>query len=460
MKIEITAAEGTRFNLIKYLVRFDQQGHHTGTDPIFRLSAFTMGWSLFDIWPSTMLSNASISVVKAVKVKCQDAKNAGKVLETPWTGPAGGDAKVDFHSITRCMGAQTHDGEEVFMFVIKVTVGESSWYVTHRYREFDALRRFLLSQNAFVAAFIDNDKTFPGKSIFHSPAVLEQRAKALNDFVSFYLTDARYCRQTSLDALCSFLQLPEHLYQVAKQKMTTAKEAEAEAARAEAKDAVMSDRARVVSDESPKVSVAAAFFPGVNEPIPPMPETISQRRVSTNSGTGVSVSAKKGPALSSAQQRLSSAMGDKGMLVIKHGRQGAPKRRSLFLNPTGDQLIIQAEDHYKTVKLNGVTSVRLGSEVDPATPAAALEKAKAEGPDWIAKRRSQRRSSLAVLGGGADVLFGTATLRRSCEAKKMDKCVSLIMPTRTVDLECLTDEDLALLKDCLTDICAKLNAEG
>lgn len=82
------------------------------------------------------------------------------------------------------------------------------WVVAHRYKEFDALRRFLLIQNPHVASFKECDAKFPRKVVglgFRRSVWLEQRAEGLEAFLSFFLANARYCRQNSVDALCSFL---------------------------------------------------------------------------------------------------------------------------------------------------------------------------------------------------------------------------------------------------------------
>ncbi len=90
-----------------------------------------------------------------------------------------------------------------------MTVSEQSWLVAHRYKEFDALRRFLLLQNPHVNEFKECDAKFPGKVVglsFRRHA-LESRAAGLEQFVCFFLENARYCRQNSIDALCSFLKV-------------------------------------------------------------------------------------------------------------------------------------------------------------------------------------------------------------------------------------------------------------
>eukprot|EP00981_Chlorochromonas_danica_P001390 scaffold296_cov164-Ochromonas_danica.AAC.7 len=495
LKVEVSTADGTRFNLIKYLTRFDDSGAIPlgNNEPVFTLGKYTMGWSFFDFWPSTMLSNATISIVKAIKVHSQDSKSNAKILETAWTlASFQGEAPIDFYAITRSMGGVLNDGEDVYMFVIKVIVGDSSWFVAHRYREFDALRKYLLAQSPFVTSFQENDARFPRKTLFHSPTVLESRAKALDEFISVYLKDARICRQNSIDAICSFLQLPEHLYEVALAKrlvpppeptVTTisapasSHNASAQPSPARSQNvsqpasahtsssslhilgrpaaplpAAPSEAATSIDEGDPNIGMGrvsvASFFPGVEE----------------RAGTRESISDVNKPAVRKALQvsapkaRLMSAMGEEGMQIIKHGRQGAPKRRSLFISPDGVHLIIQAEDHYKVVKFASITSIRLGTDIDPATPASVLKKIEGEDPEELNKRRSTRRGTLSgVLRGNKDVLFGTATLRRSCDPSKFDKCISFITPNRTVDIECLNVEDLRVLHDTMTEICRHNN---
>ena len=84
-----------------------------------------------------------------------------------------------------------------------------TWFVTHRYREFDAIRRFVLNQNPHVASFQDADSKFPGKivGLGFRPSAMENRIEGLVQFMSFYLENSRYCRQNSIDALCYFLKV-------------------------------------------------------------------------------------------------------------------------------------------------------------------------------------------------------------------------------------------------------------
>ncbi len=88
-------------------------------------------------------------------------------------------------------------------------MGELSWFVAHRYKEFDAIRRFLLLQNPHVNEFKQCDAKFPGKVVGLSfrRAAMDHRVEGLEQFLAFFLENSRYCRQNSVDALCSFLKV-------------------------------------------------------------------------------------------------------------------------------------------------------------------------------------------------------------------------------------------------------------
>lgn len=82
--------------------------------------------------------------------------------------------------------------------------------MARRYNEFDALRHFLLTQNPHNTEFQQANGRFPGKALVFRKSVLDARLRGLDEFLNFYLTNARYCRQNALDAICAFLQIPEH----------------------------------------------------------------------------------------------------------------------------------------------------------------------------------------------------------------------------------------------------------
>ncbi len=88
-----------------------------------------------------------------------------------------------------------------------MTLSGVTWYVAHRYTEFAVLRSFLMHQNPYIQEFREVDEKFPGKAFGLSfrRGVLERRIEGLGAFLVFFLRNARLCRQTSIDAVCSFL---------------------------------------------------------------------------------------------------------------------------------------------------------------------------------------------------------------------------------------------------------------
>jgi hypothetical protein len=79
--------------------------------------------------------------------------------------------------------------------------------VAHRYTEFSVLKGFLMQQNPTTAEFKTIQEQFPGKAfaIAYRKSVLERRVEGLGAFLVYFLQNARFCKQTSVDAVCSFL---------------------------------------------------------------------------------------------------------------------------------------------------------------------------------------------------------------------------------------------------------------
>lgn len=122
LSVEISTPEGPRLSLIKYLTRYEEP---IGVSEVaFKNSPNSMGWRLFEFWPSTMLSDTKVSIVQALKVKTQmPANNENtKVVEVVWSRKSGGaeEVNVDLSCISRHFGYHLSDGEEVVEFVIKV----------------------------------------------------------------------------------------------------------------------------------------------------------------------------------------------------------------------------------------------------------------------------------------------------------------------------------------------------
>ncbi len=129
LQIEFTTNDGVRFNLIKYLTRFDDAGSPSPNlvNMRFAKASHTNGWKLFEYWPSAILSNASVKIVQAIRVKCQDtqARERTKVLETMWSespNDSGNEKNIDWNTSPRSFLGKPSEGEDVVQFLIKVSM--------------------------------------------------------------------------------------------------------------------------------------------------------------------------------------------------------------------------------------------------------------------------------------------------------------------------------------------------
>jgi hypothetical protein len=513
LTVDITTSEGTVIRMIKFLSRFD----NSATDNIhFDLAPRTNGWRQHEYWPSTVVSGTEIRLVKAVKIKSLNSVTGENthVIDELWDSEDGSDEQVEWHTIARCFSGKSQENDEFVEFIIKVSFEGLTWFVARRYNEFDALRHFLITQNPHNSEFQQVHSRFPGKALVFRKSVLDARLRGLEEFLGFYLTSARYCRQNALDALCFFLQIPENTYSRAKGSVQTnsrgistilpsqASSASSPLALATLSSVSHSDvmpsekemrntvpfveKLPTISPSSkPDTAPATKKTISVSSEVHASPAT-SQTSVKQNSDsvgatkpaaaiassvaqTHSSVSAPftthtagvmgdnqdMNDTLSAAQRNLLEVLGE-GMHIIKHGRQGAPKQRLLRCNRQATELFIQADDHRKTLKLSEVETIRLGTEVDPITSPEALKSVNDASSDVGKRPKVIRRASLSFRGiNDSTVYYGTAILRRTCKSDDMKLCLSLIMPERTFDIQCKSLEDLETLHNVLQEVCGQ-----
>eukprot|EP01039_Chlorochromonas_danica_P003720 gene3720-4069_t len=166
---------------------------------------------------------------------------------------------------------------------------------------------------------------------------------------------------------------------------------------------------------------------------------------------------------------------EKGITVIKHGRKGQPKKKVLKCDPEVSRLYWvsekEAEDPLednKHIEINQIRSIRVGTDIDPATSEEALKQAAANGtiserkllktvqqkeklgPKTSPKNKGLFSSFFSTKEEG--ILYGTAALRRTCKPEHMALCISFILPDRTFDIQCLNQKDFNLLLINLREI--------
>lgn len=126
LQIEITASDGTRLNLIKYLTRFEPTP--MSNEAVLKSSVRSQGWRLFEFWPSTMLTDTRVSIVKAVRIKTQgaSASEPSRTVEDVWTKPPStstdevDDSAVDMSVVSRQYCCQAGESDDVVLFVVQV----------------------------------------------------------------------------------------------------------------------------------------------------------------------------------------------------------------------------------------------------------------------------------------------------------------------------------------------------
>jgi hypothetical protein len=124
-----------------------------------------------------------------------------------------------------------------------------------------------------------------------------------------------------------------------------------------------------------------------------------------------------------------------GGLILSSGRQGRPHTRLLRCNDgvtriywceTKDLSATDRLDDKRSLHLREVIDVRRGIDPDPSTPG----------------------------------LTGTAVLRRNCTPENLKLSFSLILTTRTFDIQCMNDSEYNFLFGNFSAYCNRFKSRG
>lgn len=408
LRLDITTTDGIHLTLMRYFCRYDDA---VPTNQIaFNHWKKTLGWSKHDFWPSSVLTECNVLIVKVVKLQMTSyfSKQKPAQVETVWKLEAFHDNfELDIGSIPRTHGYRESDSEEILVYVVQVTCQESVWYVAHRYRDFDILKNFFILQNPFNSDFRTAEANFPGKQLGLSyfKSAFETRLKGLGTFLVYFVQNARYCRQNSVDALCSFLQIPEHIGKWEKptpppvsapkvqskmifgtSKTASATTSSTTKSTASSNQPVVAEKinehttataannavscASVVSDETKEAQESISVETKPTKPVKRTSFIFSRNNeksaVPTTDDTDAAFAAL------SAKEKLHHTLLSKGIRVIKHDRKPGTKRKVLRADPSFSILYWDTEK--KCIPLAGVESIRVGTEIDLVdTPAYLLE---------------------------------------------------------------------------------------
>jgi len=120
LELEIDSGEGMHIKMIKYMARFDAS---IDSNVVFKTSAVTKGWGRYEFWPSSILSDCKVMIVKAVKMVTCNSKTQqdNRVLNILWTREGfTGDFQLNTNSMARHQSSRQKDGEEVIIFLVQV----------------------------------------------------------------------------------------------------------------------------------------------------------------------------------------------------------------------------------------------------------------------------------------------------------------------------------------------------
>eukprot|EP01036_Dinobryon_divergens_P033296 gene33296-43051_t len=556
LNAEIVTVDGYHPKLIRYLERVSGSSPGKGmvaSTTCKRICDASFGWDLFEFWPSNILSSCKVSIVRAVKVDAAAAptptiagdtssKQVRIICETLWQKPATADSSgvgsteidatsgVVGHPVSKDLFSHSRltEGEtSVTEFIIRVEVGTTVWQVAHRYKDFDMLRQFILLQEPFNTQLKELcESKFPGKMIGLSfrHAALLNRVEGLEVYLISMLESARFCRQGSIDALLSFLQIPEQLYlaktmsqaavQTTSAVSVTPGQSSGGAMSLAVSKAISIFSTNKETKANANVTVDATSAGASAGPVKSTP--VQPATVKDNLTLSLLIDSRRNPREILLTRLLH------GILVIKHGRQGNPKKRVLRCDATVTMLMWSAPgpdaekrkslpmgsasgssdaseaSADKLVVLKEVQSVRMGTEIDPTCNAAQADSG-ISSPDSVQARsrgggegkRSaytnddsvsvadtesvfndnqsvagsaahgqkavKRRSSLFFTSpaAGDKTYTGTATLRRHVKQEDLSLCFSLILPTRSFDIQCLEAADFDFLFYNLKDLCTR-----
>lgn len=271
--------------------------------------------------------------------------------------------------------------ESIYFIVTQVSVDGSSWYVVRRYNEFDALRHFLLTQNPHNTEFQQANGRFPGKALVFRKSVLDARLRGLDEFLSFYLTNARYCRQNALDAICAFLQIPEHSYVKARGSVPSSPPSRIVP--------VTSQPAAVTASSETSTLVTGA----VKGSKAPATET------STSSASKAAVTGSASPAISVGIKAENSAAANASQVTTTAHRE-APDEKAKQKPVVGKPVVSSPVDTPST----HVNEVATGAAGKTVSQSSAIVDSKFDHDDSDGSLTPAQRRLLSVLGEGMHVI--------------------------------------------------------
>lgn len=304
----------------------------------------------------------------------------------------------------------TKPDEMVTVFIIKLTYNKQQWNVIRRYREFYALK---IQVELHKSENIDLPR-FPSKSFMRVTGnSLIKRKFGLNRYVDALVRYVECLSPNIIDLLLAFLEIP--------QQFMLASQCPIENTMSNLSIHAACNERRTAGIEEFEVrspSSLNSHFPH-SSPTPVNDNRNRWNQLNSSSSLFDNISDSKDDwrtveSVIDDQQQDSLLRLLSGIVVIKHGRIGAPKKRLIRIDNSHEYLywmdlkyISKPNDQSKRICFKEVEKIQPG-----------------------------------VLGRHKECkINGTVNLKRNCGLEELKLSLSLILPTRTLDLQCINDDD-------------------
>jgi len=201
LEIDVDSPECGRVRMVKFLVRSAESADvRIPVGLVFRCATISNNWSDPGTHNAALLQEATVSIVGHTS-RIVNTKSGRPIVLAHETSNATEAPE------TKRFNGQTVSDEKVTYFVMKVALQGREWDVVKRYKEFEALRNFLVLQSP-TPALVDANQCFPGKSIWRVTGKgLDQRRRNLELYLRSIVDALSESSMNNIDVLSSFLEV-------------------------------------------------------------------------------------------------------------------------------------------------------------------------------------------------------------------------------------------------------------
>ena len=341
--------------------------------------------------------------------------------------------------------------EAATLFIVKIISHSKTWKVYRRFREFNAIKTVF---NLHTEEFRDAPK-FPSKTIGKVTGKnLIKRKFALNTYINHFVKSGGYGIPNLVDILFAFLEIPVNLsskahpesfidgdscnYDLSSSEVLGSCSVDDDTRGHSCRRVRNDERHEMVSGIDSNSMKGKNFNVGhsyaqssVIQGLESRKQNWEERSETTKDWHSVvsevsTPDSLGGISISSSQRRLS-----EGIVVIKHGRKGTPKTRLIRVDSNMDRLYwldvasagTAANDLSRSVALNEVVNIRSGVK-------------------YIRNMK----------GGKECVPNFTKLLNNTLSIEELKTCLSIELPHRFLEIQCITRDDYSHLHSALLSL--------